>query len=269
MSISALTSEAARLLAYFQGAESSIESRVNAAIQALGTPGITYYVDAIAGVDTNAGTTQGAPLATLDKAISLIDNMDGRTASIYLAKGIDPNPTVYAISDQYEIRNSYVFVSSYTPAGRSVRPRVVQAEGLVNASGDMAGVWMQHASIIISVVDVETANVLPEGVANDALFRVRNFGGIGAVALRVAGIELNNARIASTDAGFLHVGIATCQVSRNGLAALINTGGVCSVSVRSTTIPSGSAWPDDLITGILRSADGAPRNVLSNLDLSV
>lgn len=271
MSISALNSEAARLLAYFQGAESSIESRLNTAIQTVGTPGKQYFVDAIAGNDANAGA-YSTPFLTIDKALSVIDGMDGRIVDLYLAQGNDPVQPVYTINAQYELHNCDIQIKTYTPAGRTTTPILLQGAGQANAALDMKGLWLHHSACVVIGIDVKTAETKVEGTTTSGMFRVRNYGAMSAVIFRTVGLTLGEAPAITTRRGFVHAGLDDVTVTRpTGTAQVldIGSGGVASLSVLTATIPGGSAWKDDLVTGILRFSNGTPRNLLSNLDFSV
>ncbi|MGE7094730.1 hypothetical protein ACQKIS_00900 [Pseudomonas fulva] len=67
--IAALTSEARSLLNYFNNKKAGIDSAVQAAIAAVPESSRSWYVDQVAGLDTNLGTTKESPFKTIDKAI--------------------------------------------------------------------------------------------------------------------------------------------------------------------------------------------------------
>jgi hypothetical protein len=122
MSISALTSEAARLLAYFQSAESDINAAVAAAIAAIpNKQRITYYVDSIAGDDGNAGTI-AEPLETLNGAFGKITGRASVVADIRLAP--DGAYVFGANSTLHQSLVSVISSSSYDPRETGGKPVV-------------------------------------------------------------------------------------------------------------------------------------------------
>lgn len=68
-----LVTKAESLISYFTGRKTSIDQSVAAAIAAVPETSRTWYVDQVAGLDTNAGT-KDAPFKTIDKALKSTPN---------------------------------------------------------------------------------------------------------------------------------------------------------------------------------------------------
>lgn len=64
-----LVTKATQLIDYFNGKKTGIDAAVAAAIAAVPTMSKTFYVDSVAGIDTNDGSLS-APLKTIDKAVA-------------------------------------------------------------------------------------------------------------------------------------------------------------------------------------------------------
>lgn len=267
MSISALTSEAARLIDVFQTKESGINSALNAAIAAVPYPRKTYYVDSVAGSDSNAGT-EAAPFLTLGAAFALVTGTKSTNSLISLAAdGAYLLPAV-----ETSLYGSHMIINQYQPRGAGT-PTITQPSDLLSEAR-MPGIWLQGSSVALYKVNAVTAASLPEGAGAAglvAMFRPRTQGGVCAVTVSEGAITVQAVPFAANQYGFLHLGVRTSTIARpTGAVALLDLGaGAAGIAVGGNTLPGGADWSDDLITGILRNASGHPYNLIANINMSV
>jgi len=81
-----LVTQVTSLISYFNGKKSGIEAAVAAAIAAVPETTRNWYVDQVAGLDTNAGTS-AAPFKTIEKALASTPNSG--VCGVYLLKDYD------------------------------------------------------------------------------------------------------------------------------------------------------------------------------------
>lgn len=263
MSISALTAESSRLLAYFQGAEASIESRVNAAVAAVPSQVKTYYVDAIDGVDTASGSNS-APLQTLNRALNLIYGKSGLSVNIRLA-----GDHIYQFGHDCVIHNSSVNISAATAGAKPRVDLVHVVRDYLGGANSTYGFSGENLSISFNDVMIKAGSV-PVGSQSLQLYPHQ-----GLMQLDYGG----------------SVRITECDIVLGELPLIKLTGPVNAVEILashiSSTIPGGvllslykspvniitSALTLDaplslssIITGRLYSAAGYPLNYTSNYD---
>jgi len=225
----------------------------------------TLYVDPVNGSDNNTGT-QTAPFATLQKAISAMPA--GGYANIILLNN-------YTLSSDLFINNKTIVIdlNSYTLTVQSYSGATynyyygIKPKGTVN-------IRIQNGILTLS------------GKANPSLpWRSGSLGSFikgehpSFTEITFSGLTINM----PTDAGYLVVSgifdwakihnllFETCTIVRDGGYILNIANGVATLSVSSNTTLQDSlgnpvSW-SDVITNIVKDANGVPRNIVSNIVL--
>lgn len=265
MSIPALTAESARLLAYFQGAESSIESRVSAAVAAVPSNVKKYYVDAINGSDTAAGG-QGSPLRTLNRALVLIYGKSGLSVEIVLVGDLN-----YSLDVDCVVHNSSVTFSGST-AG--VKPSVRLVHRVRNYLGGANAVFAfsgENLSIIFNGVTLIAANIPEENdnlplYPHQGVLQLDNGGKVrvsscdlvlGDLPLFQLSGPVNSVWISASHISASKLGVTMLKMTHAPVILLLNA------LILDAPLSIGS-----IVTGRSYSSTGYPLNFTSNHDFA-
>lgn len=238
--IAALTSEARSLLNYFNTKKAGIDSSVQAAIAAVPEISRTWWVDQVAGLDTNLGTKE-SPFRTIDKAMKSTPASGVCTINLL---------SDYSFDKWVVSTCAYVFING---ANAAVRPKLKPQYYLFEGATYLAGFLFQGqcATIEISAVDLvfpTVTGVTPAPVTQRLCTFLRTNSNSGLPPL--LGVTLEGVNI-TMDASFFGalVGVSTTPVSLNANA---------------TTVPTG--FGGKYISGIASGTDPKTlNNVLTNL----
>ena len=109
--ISTLAAETSRLLNFYQGAESTINTKLNQVLQSEVKHFYTYYVDAELGDDSNDGLTRATAFRTFNRAARRASHISGSRISIrFKNKDSNGQPLVYTSTINH-CTTSYIFLS--------------------------------------------------------------------------------------------------------------------------------------------------------------
>jgi hypothetical protein len=270
MSISALTSEAARLLQVFQTKESSINAQVAAAVAAVPTMTKTYYVDAVAGNDSNAGTS-AAPWLTLNKALTTINGLSGHDITIYLAPN-DP-ASVYEFNRDVKLSNSIIALrmtgsGSIKPVIRmGYRNTVYNGQPTKYTYGFIGGANLE---VYIVNCTIESPTVPPEDAGNnlhpDQGLVQRSEG--GKVRIISCNIVMKDLVLLMMTGTVNAVRFGSCTVTSVSGTAMVKIAQPIILSVAGTVITTEGVTLPQLITNRLYSTSGYPLNFVSDYDFA-
>jgi hypothetical protein len=271
MSISALTSEAARLLQVFQTKETSINAAVNAAVAAVPLQVKNYYVDAINGSDSNAGTS-AAPFLTLNQALTMINGVSGLSATIWLAPG-DAGST-YTFDRNAILSNSCVIFRS--SGSGSIKP-IIQMQYLEiqyndNPTNGNYGFTL-CLNFELSVIGCHIkAPVIPEGAVGYDLYPhrglVQNDNG-GKFRVVSCELTLDVLPLARFTGAINALWVNACTINSPEGSVLLELGNTPVIfHAAFLTLATSGATLADLVTGRTYSSEGYPLNLLSNHDFA-
>ncbi|QHD01041.1 hypothetical protein PspS04_12050 [Pseudomonas sp. S04] len=199
-----LVSETRSLLNYFNAKKAGIESAVSAAIAAVPETTRSWFVDQIAGLDTNPGTS-AAPFKTIEKAV--VSTPNSGVCGVYLLKDYD-------LLSQIDITCSLLVIRGGSGAEK-LRPKYyTQANGGVSESR-LGGFAFQRQGANIELRELtlvlpSPAGVNPAVVGNRPNSFLRTFGSYSVPP--VMGVQMNALVVQKADdfAGYLISASASC-----------------------------------------------------------
>lgn len=257
--IADLVSAARGLIATFEHKRAGIDAAVLAALQALPANTRTYYVSALTGNDSAAGTQQ-APLKTLKQAIDRVPV--GGFSDIYLASGEE-----HLVDSQITVANKVVIVGAYGQGAHPVLKSVPYVESGMNLCYGISP--FGGGTLTFTRVRVKTAALLDQALpSGDYGFISRSDCTTATVFMNSSDIELNGQSFMSgSSAGTaMTLFLYNLQVTRNAAGSYIASLGVNNLrlSVAGVTLPAATTL-ESLLSGITRDANGVPRNLLCNI----
>jgi len=268
MSISALTTEAARLLQVFQTKEAAIDAAVADAVAAVSLQVKNYYVDAINGSDSNAGTS-AAPFLTLNKALGELNGVSGLSSTIYLAPG--PAGSTYVFGMNVTMWNS--FVAFRSSGSGSIKPIIQMGYLLVlgTRNGSCCFWNSPNFELHVSGCHIKSA-VIPEGseglVLNPHQGLVQGDAG-GKIRIGVSELTLDVMPLVQFTGAINALWVNNCTINSPSGSILLKLGAPPVVfHARTLTLATPGATLDDLVTGRDYSSEGYPLNLLSNHDFA-
>ncbi len=230
-----------------------------------------FYVDAVNGNDDNDGS-QSFPFQTIPKAISSIPS--GATADIYIKEGQS-----HVIDSLIYVANKRVRILSWAtnlaqdPNGSASTP--VATSPVIKFSDDgvtlVGRITVDNSALLFGgwdrsvIVEVGSSNV---DVAGVAIGGEVPFGGFASNSIfGIAHSSVSKAYAMLTDTRFKHLRATTFTVNRAdkilfGLGygtSIINDSGSTYLDSAGNTLTLAQ-----VISGIIRDANGTPRNVLCN-----
>lgn len=269
MGMQQLLADIGTLIATINGKQAEIDAAVLAAKTAILDNTKTFWVDPVAGLDTNAGT-QAAPFATIKKACDSVP-VSG-VGTINLAGGVShviPFGTIVSLT-----RKSITF-KRYGVGTAVIENRCGQNNTGYNATSNIE--LIDSSVRFDGGVGVRTAEYTDVGQENSmysSLF-VRAYKHNGSIWFYGPEImELRDTPMIRCSPGgqLTDVAIYAATITRAG-ANVANTpliessGATIRLISNANILPAGAIWKDDLITGLVFDPDGKPRNLLSNLIL--
>lgn len=268
MSISALTSEASRLLAEFQ----SKEAAINAALAALPAIGglKAYYVDSIAGDDGNAGTS-AAPFESLNKALAMISEKTNYTFLIYFASDGE-----YAFDRTCTIDMCHVEFHGYDPrAIGSGKPTVnfqfysfsesgVEVVRPYGFLGDDNSVFVLDCNLVLPAVPAEFS-ALPSAIHHG----LTQNGWRREIVIQNSSVTIDDYQwFDQRTYSFKFVNVDFNR-SAGSQKLIVNLGAYLNdLMLNNCTFPSGEDLHDWFGFAGFDSVTGRPLGVVSNLEIS-
>ena len=269
MSISALTTEASRLIRVFQDKEEDIDAAVAAAVAAAGDMKLFLYIDSIGGDDDNPGTA-ALPLKTLEKANTLVK--DGMAVQITFA--CDGS---YAFAAATSVGNcditwignwvpSYRTVTTVDENGLPVFATITQgASALPGTTYDVTGRYDGNGtSLWVYQCHLKTATKTASGQTFPPYRSgfVTAPGSAVVQAISNSTLELHDAPAANAY-NFGIFSFTLTDVNLVGDGPLVQTEtGVCLLHVYGVTVT-----PTTLIKDLVVGYTSSPKNFVSNVSL--
>lgn len=267
MGLNKLMSDVSALIAAYNTKKTEIDAAVTAAQTAVLANNKAYYVDSVAGLDTNAGT-QAAPFKTIRKACDSIPISGYGTITI-----VGDESVIADISTDIAVYNKTIIIKSLSPTSR---PKVRNLAFESGGARHTTGFQMRNSMIAFSDLDVVTAG-WEDGTIPPSAWE----GVIKRFDISASKVFFFNGKITIKDTPFIRrsPGAATIEWGTYALTLEINgqyrqpgfaiiDGMPAVMCMHASVLPVGTTWADHII-GIVHAANGMPLNVISNADLSI
>ena len=237
----------------------------------------TVYVDQVNGSDTSGDGSPSAPFATPQKAESVIPS--GGKGVIYLRAG-----QTYSLDSIWRINNKSITLKKWGTADSEPNPKIVSVPYVNPSNGyEYIGIIALLHSVIRSYeVDFETPDETDTNVANATfgLFYLDSFSVVefirGTAFIRdwpLVMVRGWSAHGSGYIAMYQSAADSPYTVKSTGPGLVVLAGGapvILELHNKAPTDENGNTYPNgikDVIAGIIRDANGNPRNVISNLVL--
>lgn len=273
MGLNKLLADVSALVNTFNGKKAEIDAAVLSAQTAVLANNKNYYVDPVAGLDTNAGT-QAAPFKTLKKACDSVPiggygviTIIGDSTSV-----ADIPVDIYLTCKTIFIRSIYSITDN-----KNLFPVLRNNPQVVSGSIGSTGFFMRQSMLALSALRIETAawpdDSLPPATTQEGFIK-RYDTSSQRVMIMGCRLTINDTPFVKRPVGPAIVEYGSYdldlhKVSPHRDAPVFHLEYMPAVIGASNTIlPAGTTWSDH-ISGIKRHpATGIPLNVTSNLDLS-
>ncbi len=268
MGLNKLMSDVSALIAAYNTKKTEIDAAVTAAQTAVLANNKNYYVDPVAGLDTNSGT-QDSPFKTIRKACDSVPIGGYGTITV-----VGNEAVTAEITSDITLYNKSIILKSASPASR---PKVRNLSYDYNGARHTTGFQMRNAIIAFSDLDIVTASW------NDAALPTSTWEGvIKRFDISAAKVFFFNGRISIGDTPFIRrsAGAATIDVGTYALTLeiigqhrstdfAILDGMPAVLCMHQSILPAGTTWKDHIAGISHHQATGMPLNVISNIDLSL
>jgi hypothetical protein len=270
MGMSQLIAEVTALTATVRDKDKAISSAVAAAVAAAPTMERIFYVDAVLGLDTAAGTA-AAPFKTVKRAVEAIPYGGG--GFIYLEGGQD--------HDIGSINLIWRHVVMATKTGASARARIANrcftatsSDSSSAVNNSTTGFQISHAYLGLNNLTIRTADYsTPDSTFNNTYqgFIRRNDRPGGFVQVSQCDIQLGDTPFLrqTFNGQAITLSLYTVNVTRVGpveksMALLESNGVPLTLMASSVTFPAGAKWMGDMLRGVIRDANGVNFSLVSN-----
>jgi len=232
----------------------------------------TFYVDQVNGDDSNDGS-ESAPFKTIQKAINSVP-VGGRVDVYIIGNytlnehvGISNKVVVIHVSDDSFLKTTWYQIGSYNSL-YGFRLQGLSAIEFWMKSG--AKIILDDEGFDTSLPQSSYCYLIQKNSSVLGFVRVTNVGGGTKPVIELSGSDSSPAFMShgsghTSEALVLH--LYSVNIVKSGNALLSGGQGVFFLRVDSVDIYDGSGnelgWTD-VISGIVRDANGVPRNVLSN-----
>ncbi len=226
--------------------------------------GRTYYVDAVNGDDTNDGSS-GSPFKTLKKAIDSVPV--GGYGKIYLSD--DKVYYIEAFSLSY-LYNKKIKIVRKSDGTNKPEIRIKSAVRSANYFSIFQGIDYYVQLVAVKITDEISDSSL--GISVWGIFG-RESNGTITIEFLYCDINMQNAKLVSTANDVVKLNVrfkySNCIFVPQTQISL-DYSATASISNHSSTFEDGngnSLGLNDFVSGIVKDADGKPRNILSNIVL--
>lgn len=272
MGLNKLMSDVSALIAAYNTKKTEIDAAVTAAQTAVLANNKAYYVDPVAGLDTNAGT-QAAPFKTLKKACDSVPI--GGFGDITI---IGDGSVTCEIENDITIYNKVMFIRSQITdaSNKQNMPKIINKSYTSGAYQLSSGFFIRNSSLSFINIRIATAKWPVAGLIGTSEGVVKRLDASSCTVFLIGcKISISDTPFVKRPPGpaMLCVGAYGLEVEVTGefrQPGLVMLEGMPAIlGFNSSILPAGVTW-NELIKGMVyHHATGMPLNVISNLDLSL
>lgn len=269
MGLSQLQQELTALRNFFNGKKTEIDAAVSAAVAASSNPRRQFFVDAVEGLDTNAGTS-AAPFQSLRRALAVTPV--GSYTEIYLAQG-----QIHELTENRELYYCALRLRRWGQGGANpvIRPQVA----VVSGANESKYIALHGVNVLLTEVDVVFQDKADAGLdwhTFRALFASFSRFGVGGSSVKMTGLDAapyTNCKLKLRPGlsllrslGGIHdlvlAGVDVRNEAGTGVSTVVFTGGSSGpVTIAAYQITVGSGCK--MIDAAVKHADGWP-SLISN-----
>lgn len=232
----------------------------------------SYYVDSLAGLDTNAGRSMANAFQTLGKALLTVQTYhnDGSGAIVYLAN----DRTDYTLTGIYPLQFVNLVVQGRSPPSPRVAgtAKITQA-ATADGSGNMPCIQLTSSTAVFNLLEIATAATIPGGATGYQKGVIYSQGASSAAQVYSGKLRIGATPFIESLAAMIAVDLTTVEVLRatgaTGAAILdLKSLGVASLSIEYVTRTDGGIWSTYIIGTPMHATTTIPMNLLSNVALT-
>jgi hypothetical protein len=274
MSISSLTTHAAQLLAYFDGQAQDINDALAAALSAAPTRAtIDYYLDNIAGDDSNDGLTEATPVATWAGLVARMGAPDDRSFRSYrINMAADAEPI--EMTANLVAENSHIYIGGgWNPRGLVAplpRPTLKMMADSADGKAVTRAFFGFNLSVRIGDLTIQTPSITDPLLPWDAHHGLVRNGHEQRLIIENSTIVIDAYPLNDQRLALLYLWACEIQRTEDGAGVPLISAPAGYVSrwfLENITLPEGENLVD--VLGINEwDGDGYPVGIFSNADLS-